>query len=209
MATSNKNYKQLLLVSGFIRSIERLHKLNDTPSVISDIIYLYQRLCDEWSSCESHKDIGIDEMECIVRANSDSQITAYGSNIVTEGIYRWRLKIISLNTESYGSIYVGIIENDEVYLSIFKDKITWDSRGYQVSQHGLRGRESAIKAKYYNCRWNEVGDILEITLDLYANTLSFTKNNHDHGVAFSKIKNTEYRLVLSISYAKGSVIQLL
>ena len=209
MATSNKNYKQLLLVSGYIRNIEQLHNLNDTPSVIYDIIYLYQRLCDEWSSFDSHKDMEIDELGCIITANSDSQITAYGANIISKGIYEWRLQIISLSPDSYGSVYVGIIENDEIYLRCFQTKITWDSYGYQISQNGLRGRQSAIKAKYYNCGWNKVGDIIEITLDLYANTLSFTINNHDKGVAFTKIENREYRLALSISYGKGSTVKLL
>ena len=47
MALSKKDNRQELLVAGYIRNVEKSYQMN-IPGDITDIIYLYQRIYDEW-----------------------------------------------------------------------------------------------------------------------------------------------------------------
>ena len=49
-----------LLVWGYTRNIEKEHKHLNIPEEINNIIYLYQKLCDEWDRKYCHPALEID-----------------------------------------------------------------------------------------------------------------------------------------------------
>ena len=215
MASVGRRYQQELLVWGYIREIEKLYKINDIPFDINDIIYLYQKICDQWSAKYSSSNIKIDETRSKIIVKKDSS-TAFGDTVVTEGKFVWRLQIkhmgegVNIDGESP---YVGIIEDNIKSLVRYKNSDDWDGDGCQLAAGygnvycNMQPEEHINAEQYYDCQWDKDGDILEITLDLGERTISFKVNDIDYGVAVSNIKQTKYRLVLTMQ--QDSVIVLL
>ena len=208
------NKRKELLVYGFVREIQEAYKTLQMPMEITEIIHLYQKLCDEWSKKYCNPFIEIDTLGCMVYSTSGADLTAYGTHVVSDGIYKWRIKIIQLTT--FGAShppYIGIIENDEKYITAYTNNINWEKYGYQLAArsgrlYGYVGVNSP-KTSDYKCIWQENGDVLEMTLDLNKGTLSFMVNNVDYGPAFMQIKKTNYRFIMSLSGCAGSKFQFL
>ena len=95
MATK-RNTKQKLLVWGYIREVEKVYEIANIPSEINDIIHLYQKICDKWSKKYSSKQIKIDEFESMIFAEQDDRSTVFGEAVVSEGIFTWRIQIMSM-----------------------------------------------------------------------------------------------------------------
>lgn len=202
--------REELLIWGYVRQIQSEYKIENIPVEINGIILLFKKLQDKWSEKYLNRDNEIHE-ETKLMTNlytSKCYSTAYGDSVVDDGIFKWRLKIMSLKYpsgyEEKESPYIGIIEDDTEHLERYKYDVNWDDYGYQL--HGLDGslhcyiqNYDYIQTSDYCCKWNKKGDILEITLDLHEQTLSFKMNDKDHGVAYSNIKPTKYRLALTTS----------
>ena len=194
-----------------------MYKSLNIPLEINDIIFSYSKLCEEWSKKHSHKDAIINGTKTNIKFVSDMRRTAFGTLVVEEGVFRWKLKIISFDNlrEGYGYPYVGVIEND-VDLTEYKNYGFWDEVGCQLcaGNSGLYSHDSdlydtdddasyhdqvnVIATDNYQCEWKKVGDILEIILDLNERTLRFAVNDKDCGIAFRNIKQTSYRLALTM-----------
>ena len=294
--STQRNKKLELLVWGYIRSIALIHKSLNIPLEINDIIYLYQRLRDEWSKKYSNKNLLINEIGTKLSINSAKLQTAYGQHVVQEGIFIWKLKILSnkiskhqyakrmagvgldddssskdsteredeepedeeviaelkniaqshkrmrsavqdlsirlpfddeTNLEVANTMikhinatqddidllwecpYVGIIEDNEKHLKVFENSDCWDRVGCQLDAGSgdlctYSSGDVIIVNDKYNCVWNNVGDILEIILDLDKGTLGFVVNGKDCGVAFSNIPQKSYRLALTCDISDGS-----
>ena len=208
-----KEYEQKLLVAGFIRGIEKMYKIKNIPNEINDIIYLYQRLYDEWDTKWTNDYVNIDETNTTITIKEDDESNmghaiAFGKRVVSEGIYIWKIKIICIKLTFESPPYVGIIENNEEYLKRYRDDFLWDNVGYQLcgGNSVLCGPLSSNyhKTSDYQCLWKKEGDVVEIILDLNERTLGFKVNDIDYGVAFSNIHKTEYRLAVSTLSMKGS-----
>ena len=213
MATSTKkDRRRELLVAGYVRDIERAHKIHRIPAEINDIIYLYQRLYDEWSKQYSSKKVTIDEIGSMITMHCDQDVTAFGCHVVTKGIFKWRIKMVKFTYDEKidGSPpYVGIIEDNEEYMEEYKNSCDWDENGYLLCCKIGRLLCGDILTSDYPCRWNKEGDILEMTLDLNERTLSFKVNDEDYGVAFEDIEEREYRLAFGGYKCDGSQFMLL
>ena len=215
--TTSINKTQELLVWGFVREIEKIYKIRNIPFEINDIIYVYQKICDRWSRKYSSKQIKINQSGSVITVDSDQLYpTAFGGVIVNkdiQGSFKWRLKILSLIYDGdYGmeAPYIGIIIDDEKNLVKYKDDDNWDDCGYQLcAANGILCCNMSFRTEPYWCKWCKDGDILEMTLDLNARTLSYKVNDKDFGVAFSNIKQANYRLALSMDKSKGSKFELL
>ena len=201
-----------LLVCGYIRHIEKEYETLCIPEEIGDIIYSYQRSCDEWDKEHSNKHLIIDSNEGIVCFESESEMTAFGKQIVCKGIFKWTLKIISIKPRIFEPCpYIGIIDCDEDNLKEHVNDGSWETVGYQLcaGNNGLWGRSLGITASY-KCLWCQINDILEIVLDLNDGTLRFILNDKDCGIAFNKVlKDAKYRLALTCLRGKGTQFQLL
>ena len=213
MATSTV---QKLLVAGYMRKVEKNHISLTIPAEINDIIYLYQRYCDQWDDEISSDDINIDEQSSIITIDDNEYCTAFGKHIVTQGIFVWRLKFVTVKRDGWHAPpYVGIMENNDKNIKQYGGNSMglWERDGYQLctGNSTLCGpsNEDHIITDNYQCLWTKQDDILEITLDLNQLTLSFKVNDKDYGIAFSNIRKTQYRLVLSALGLGGSQFALL
>ena len=211
-----KDERGELLVAGYVRNIEKVYKILNIPIEINDIIYLYQRLYDEWSREYASEKITIDETGSIVKINRTGHATvpAFGSHIVTQDAFKWRIKmkVFTYDKNKDGSPpYIGIVEDvKELKESINSKKMsTWTKFAYLLC--GKTGRvifHHAIGIDDCGCRWNKKDDILEMTLDLNKQTLSF-KVNDKNGAIVKNVKKAKYRLVLGCYKSEGSEFVLL
>ena len=213
MATPT-DYRGKMLVWGYIRSIETKYEHMNIPLEINDIICLYHRIREEWDEKYSSSFIKIDATKSIITITTDESPTVYGTLVVSEGIFVWKVKMISWEPTQWGSPpFVGITEDIHEHLEEYKDASGWTKKGYEMC-----GKSGALfypskgehyHTKNYKGRWDKEGDILEITLNLDERTLSFKTNDTDFGVAFGNIKVARYRLVITFWDNKDSKFQLL
>ena len=217
----NPDAKQELLLWGYMREVERIYKIRNIPHEINNIIYLYLKICDKWSRKYSSNYIKINECNTLINVEGNVTHTAFGEMVVSEGVFVWRIQILALvHDGSYlEAPFIGIIEDDEGKLEFYRDSDIWGYCGYQLCAGDTgqlfcymdykQGTPKHIETEDYRCEWKEDGDILEMTLDLNKRTLSFKVNDKDFGVAYSNIKQTSYRLALSMEKFEGSQFEFL
>ena len=216
MATQ-KIDKRILLVAGYVKEISEQYKIKNIPLEINDMIYLYQRLCDEWSQKYKTDNISVDTANAMITADDKERIKILGSHIVSEGVFTWKIKMISFTytSEHGGPPFVGIVEDDADWLDEFfqgenQDNTFWYRRGYQYCcKTGDRFSQNGYDSSGYGTGWKNDGEILEMTLDLNHGTLCFKVNDMDHGVAFENIKPKNWRLAFSTFESKESKFMLL
>ena len=189
--------------------------MENIPIDINNIIYLFFRFCDQWSERFTSDDIEIDEDGLTFVVKGVDEHTVFGETVVEDGVFLWRIKILEITTHDYDDgPFVGIIEDDSENLNKVQDSDVWENDGYQLC--GYTGNlcsnklMSNTKTQNYCCKWNKEGDILEISLDLSKQTISFKVNDKDYGVGFKNIKKTKYRLALTSEMGQqGSKFTLL
>ena len=213
MATGSKKNRRELLVYGYIREIEKTFQIRNIPQDINDLIYLFQKYSDEWSIDYSHEDYTIFPSN-LITASGKRSITAFGSHVVSEGKFVWRIKIISLvysddNMTCYPP-YVGIIEDKEAYIKKYIDDSNFEEYGYQLSTlPSFYGVTRDLISQPHG-RWNNENDVLEIELDLDELTLKFVINDdRDNVSGFKKIKKARYRLALNVLEVNSAKFELL
>ena len=212
---------QTLLVWGYIRAIERALININIPVEINDIIYLYQRLYDEWCQEYKHSDVSIGTDTSIISIDTDKDMTIYGKEVVEEGVFKWRIKIISF-TNSYSKTYypfIGIVINDKDHLNGYLDDVDFDDIGYQfcagvgklysVSDINFNDHQEHEEQAQEKCIWKKNGDILDLILDLDNGTINCRVKGSDFVEIFTNVKSDKYRLALGVSRCKGSQFQLL
>ena len=205
---------QRLVVSGYIRKIIS----SFIPIDLEDLIFQYQKACDEWDSdyLGSWATIKDDNKSIVQFIGCGGIQTIYGSTVIHSNSYTWRLKILDLQEYSEyttipldADVYIGVIPDNSTYLKKFQYDGLWDEiGGYQLNaftgslmhykdmQFGVSDINTYCD---YQFIWRKSGDILKIHLDLNYRTISFDVNNSNAGIAFLDICNTvPYRLVLSI-----------
>lgn len=213
MTSSEEVNRRELLVSGFVRNMEKEYEIENIPLEINDIIYLYQKYCDEWSQDLSGDGIIIDQTQNIMIIDKSEPTTAYGSTTISEGSFVWRLKLLKLNRHLFSAPpYIGIIKDEPDNLKQYRNDADWEQVGYQLCAGRGKlwiewGSEAIEKDKDGDLLWIEPGDIIEITLDLNQQLLYFEVNGKKNG--FKNISKTKYRLALSVRDLNGSKFQLL
>ena len=215
---TKKKYRQELLVWGYMKEMENVYKIQNMPLEINDIVYLYQTLYEEWSKKYTHESLRIDESGLVLTGESSECRTAYGESSISEGTFTWKIKIISARYKGdalYGDgPYIGIIEDDEKHLDKYKEDGNWEYHGYQLSVgNGILWSyifdDQHEETEDYHCQFENDGDILEMTLDLDVRTLNFKVNGKDFGIAFKHIKQTNYRLAITLDEMEESSFGLL
>ena len=162
------NERGKLLVHGYVRNIETKFETLNIPREIHDIIYSYQKQYDEWDKENSHPDTNIDENGTRIEFRMSEEeashgtpmpITAFGKQIISQGVFIWKLKIISIKwVEDYALPYIGIIKHSKENINEYKTRGSWERIGLQLcaGNSGLWSEsiygESAQGA--YKCLWN-------------------------------------------------------
>lgn len=215
-ADIDKDTRLQLLVWGYIKRMEKEYQIENIPKEIKQLIYLYQNYCDTWNKEFSSSNVNIIHERNIVTFNTDSQVTAFGNHVVSEGIFIWKLKLIKLNRgHAKAPPYVGIIKESETNLWQHSNKVSWETCGYQycAGNNTLWGPNKAhdeyVEHAVGDCEWIKPDDILEITLNLKEQTVDFKINGEADCNWFSNIEQTEYRLALGVYKGKDSQFQLL
>ena len=124
------------------------------------------RLLDTWNRKYSHKDITIDENAGIMRVNVAEHVTAYGTLVVSQGVFKWKIKILSTDYGTNAPSWIGIVEDDESLLQQYYNNSHWDNNGCQLcgGSGSLYSKQPGIIKNVMNhrCSWSERGDVLEL-----------------------------------------------
>ena len=203
-----------LLVWGYMREIEKVHKNLNIPFEINEIIYLYQRLYDEWSEKYKSEHISIDANKSMVTINTNNAITIYGKEVVKEGIFKWKVKIISFTYNDFGSYpHIGIVQDNENDLNNYLGNTDFDDFGYLLC--GKSGDLWALSDKKYTPYthniWRNNDTILEMRLDLVDGTLSFKTDDEEFDELSININVSQkgYRLALGVCNCEDSQFQII
>ena len=179
------------LAFGFVKESEKTNK-SSVPEMIKYLclIYLNQNK-DKFDHNSSHKDILI-EGSSIKKNGITGESSCLLTNIVTTGIHIWTFKV----NEFCKADMIGIRKND---LNSEKQNLDrWvcdDNERIRLGGYGcfgwgeIRGKKHYFKS--YGESWN-VGDIIEMRVDLNDLSLSYRVNNNDNGKAFD-IEPGKYR----------------
>ena len=194
---------QRLLISGYVRNMERVYIFENIPNVINDIIYLFLKFYDQWSTKYSSSKIEIDKDGLSFVVKEDACHSAFGEHVVRDGLFVWRIQIMvnQIDADEHEGPYVGVIVDNEDNLARYADGDNWEDCGYQwCAVNGTfvtNNKMSCSGRGNYLLEWDGKGDILEISLNLNELTLRFKVNDKDRGVAVKDIEKTAYRLVLT------------
>ena len=115
--------KQELLVWGYLRQMEKSLKIENIPVELNGIVYLYHKICDEWSRKCSSSDFQIGDIESIIECSKESSLsTAFGKSVIVNGIFVWKIEIISWNPSPSedAELFIGIVEDNDEHLERYQ-----------------------------------------------------------------------------------------
>ena len=124
--------------------------------------------------------------------------TAFCTNIINKGTFKWTLKLISKGTVG-NSMSIGIIDSSKTnkpFTSFIGGRDDIISYGY----YSCNGASCSV-TKYgyppYGVSYGTVGDVVTTILDMDNLTLAYEVNGKYQGIAFENIKKISYTLAIS------------
>ena len=154
--------------------------------------------------------------------------TAFGKEVCTVGNkYEWTLAILKIDKHTYNhwKILIGVMKNCHCS-TLITWKASHSDHRYSTSKfftslsgagYAFIGSIGAITTgnkseKIYSEhdgkieKFEKVGDVIKVILDLNQYTLSFEVNGYNPGIAYVVQKNWDYRLAVSMT--EGRYIQM-
>jgi hypothetical protein len=138
--------------------------------------------------------------------------TAYGTKVVTSGQYFWKVKVTSYADHSgnFWEMMMGVSTNTdygqkcdggEQWVHCYYTKDSGEAYAYisEVGNKANTGGSSGYGATY------GLGDVITISLDLDAGTISYAKNGVSQGVAYTGLAAGSYRLAIGVGTDEDSV----
>ena len=136
--------------------------------------------------------------------NSVMHSLAFGTEIVSGGVYNWRIRVNKLKYPSTESvhIYVGVMNVNIAKMSYMQ------TVGVPV-QTGCYSFEVTMGKVVHEINWaiasfdhkeTKPGDIVDLTLDVEKKKVCCAINDQDIGECISEISEGEYRLVVSMYF---------
>ncbi|KAJ6255260.1 e3 ubiquitin-protein ligase herc2 [Anaeramoeba flamelloides] len=117
--------------------------------------------------------------------------------IIKNGVHVYNIKVNQLGGKfQQGSIMIGVC--DASHRGINNES----PNGYMYYSYDGNIYNNNLESKYGE-PW-QVGDIIQVRIDMNQKQLSFTRNNQDYGVAFSNLPN-EVRLACDLFYNGESI----
>ena len=195
------NKKTIFSVYGFVHRYQPF-----CLNPIIDIILCFYHLNDKWDELKMGPKLNlIDENTVkIGPCKNYGAGSALLTNIISDGVFSWRFKIIEVTNE----LNLGIFRVGSVYDAggrFFHERnsgysiYTTYSDTESMLMNPVNEGYSVLKAYGKNCK---SGDIVEMILDMDECTLSFKMNDIDCGVAFRDIDSAKYRAAVFF-YAYG------
>ena len=214
LSKRDPNYKQILVITGFIR---RYFGLNFPKDLINLCLSMSFMFIDQWNKRLSHYNCSIDikrnMLESDAVRNGSFWRFCCGSLMVTKGmIAQWKFKIIA----SPSNIIIGIVDANNMP-KIFSPR---EGRNSGCGYHGKNGNFIAKHGiDRFGQKWGG-GSIITMTLDMRgivksdAGILSFHLNDKLQGeeqgnsMTFVNLSNT-YRMMMSCKNDKVARIKIL
>lgn len=217
-----------LLINGYVR----LNTVSIVPYGIVQICILYFMLIEEWDVNNKGtfmKISGLNNQICECTNPEQDPGHNYNSVLgtvqVTSGKHHWKFKISKLDKiKAYWRIVVGIIKinevNDEELGQILNQALSKHAKAYgavvnydnnssfktkPLKKHNSIHQEYEVK-RYGQCCEN-VGDVIDMYLDLDNFTLSYTIKGVNYGNAFDNIDKAKYKMIMTLSRI-GTAVEL-
>eukprot|EP01084_Bolivina_argentea_P003964 7516_1 len=151
--------------------------------------------------------------------DGDAWRTAYTCCGVRYGRHEWKIKVTNVNEDEEFpcATLVGISSNSNNELCSMihpRRHFSWLSSAlstysYAYSSEGIKNKYTADRKASSDVKYGEKftkNDIITIRLNLQNNTISFSKNNTDFGIAYSHIKGGEtYHLAVTMGDEESSI----
>ena len=179
---------------------EKISKYSNLKSVIMENKI---EECFDADACDANCCLNADQS--IITKTRSSYGTNYLSQIVNSGVHKWKFKLLA--AQGY-TINIGLwktkypIKTNE-FLSQ-QDK----QYAYQLS-HGCltTGKDGRMYTDggTYGKNGCEIGDIIEMILNLEDRTIRFSINDEDAGIAYKDIEPISYRAAVGLYYNKDSI----
>ena len=166
---------------------------------------------DKWLTSIKSDDIKIFGQNAKRMKGDDNYRSVYGSVVVSDGIYRWKMKIVK--TEN-SFLYFGLAEDNRQRMNEKRNGFGAKSFVYFAFSGQMNDFDNGFSGvPTSECgRALVVDDIFEIILDLNAKQIRFIINGKDEGFAVNQIKNRNgnvgYCLLVVLCY-KGDEVALL
>lgn len=195
-----------ILVSGYIRQkIMDLYELNVPIELIKlCFLFWYSKTCDTWDESLCHQLVEINKKGTCFKFvngscpdNNSGLSSVFGNNCIhSSEIFTWNIRF---NTKVSWAC-IGIIKDDQnvLYQNITDNNYGRDNPGCFLTNHGTMCFEWNRIRKYCD-RFDQKGDLIEMTLNMKEHTLSYKINGMDYGIAHDKLMEDSYRLVVSVS----------
>ena len=187
-----------MIVIGFIRLATDFH----IPTEIVEYCMIYTFLAlNDWFN-EYHGKYWIIENKQAMRQKSRYNYfqTIYATPEISRGKHEWRIKIIK--DEGKG-IIIGISSNTDCGDLPFYGNHHKSKYSYGYSGDGKICHNWNSEKKWGDKTKISEGDIITVHLNMNELKIGFSRNGNYKGIAFSNIKDTSYRLVISVKGGLG------
>ena len=207
-----------ILTIGYIRFHIELKYNIVIPSGIQQICFEYcgPFLSDVWyekddilKTTDGYHPVEIIDNRAVFDG-SYALFTFFGTKIVNNGVYTWRLRLNDIRYQGNEHMpYIGIIDSSE-RLRKNNETNSLHKFGYTICGGKGIARNKLLEDRFIDgLFFKDKGDVLEITLNLDKLTISAESNKKDCGVIFKDISPGSYCLAVNISLSKQAEVELL
>ena len=184
----NISAKMVQIVYGYVR-----RQRENIPQPIIDFILLFYCEYDEWDVVTSSV---VKDGKCIqLQGKSMIAGNAYLKNTISDGVFSWRFKIVSVCDE----MNIGVVKASNIntswgrFFQVANTAYVWEAVHYKNKgclMNPTKGGHVMLRDYGPACK---DGDIVEMVLDLEQMTMRYKVNDIDLGIAFEEIEKTEYK----------------
>ena len=179
MSTAKKTYrkKEILLVWGFIRTIEIMYKISHIPIEIYEMIYLFQKAYEYFG--EIHECHVLDDKKTTMSATDT--VNGFGNVVIDstdKQCYLWKFCILSI-AEEWG-VGFGIVDNDALnkeWPCYMAGGCAYGFVEETIYSKNVRNVDSEMFVLAKKNIFFENDDIVEMQLDMNCRTLTIKIND--------------------------------
>eukprot|EP01084_Bolivina_argentea_P001715 3162_1 len=203
------------IVFGYIRMAQNLFPSNipyyNIPTLVLHACLLYYVTKEYFDLIGTEMKLIFDENDndknTVELTSGSVWNTAYGSKVIdanrnSNAIYQWKIKLIKLNTDSWG--YFCVIGIDSSNIAHTKSEVFFSTRStypfYCIrGGHPEEPMNSDKKVHWTNETWKD-GYIITLNVDTMNRTIGYALNDSDVKTVFTKINiDAKYKFAVCVS----------